>query len=126
MSEPLTTMGPAADTPYPETRVQCGSRRVELEVEDYAASYTGFEDGRDTKSRRETVDMCMKAPVKRLSSSVRPRRTLCSCPPPLLLNLRLDSSLDRGGLQETSILYGECWRVDWFRITLLSSQNAPR
>ena len=46
--------------------------------------------------------------------------------PPLPLNLRLNSSPDRGGLQETSILNGECWRADWFRITLPSSQNAPR
>ena len=76
MSEPLTTMGPAADTPYPETRDQCGYRRVELEVEDYAASYTGFEDGRDTKARRETVDMWMKALVERLSSSARPHHIL--------------------------------------------------
>jgi hypothetical protein len=70
--------------------------------------------------------VCTKTPVKRLSSSVRPRRTSCSCPPPLPPNLRLNSSLDRGGPQEMGILNGECWRADWFRITLPSSQNAPR
>jgi hypothetical protein len=79
MSEPPTAMGPAADTPNLGTRFQCGYRRVELEVEGYAASYTGFEDGRDTKSRWETVDMCTETPLKRLSSSVRPHRTFCSC-----------------------------------------------
>jgi hypothetical protein len=79
MSKPPTAMGQAAEAPNPETRLQCGSRRVELEVEDYAASYTGLEDGRDTKSRWLMVGVGMKVPLKRLSSSVRPRQIL----PPL-------------------------------------------
>jgi hypothetical protein len=69
-------MVPAAEAPNPETRVHCGYRRVELEVEDYAAGYTGFKDGRDTKLRWETADMPVEAPVKRLSSSVWPYEIL--------------------------------------------------
>jgi hypothetical protein len=72
-------MGQAADAPNPETRLQWGSRRVEYGVEDYAASYTGLEDSRDTKSQWAVVGVGMKIPLKRLSSSVRPRQIL----PPL-------------------------------------------
>ena len=79
MSKPPTAMGQAAEAPNPETCLQCGSRRIKLGVEDYAAGYTGLEDGRDTKSRWAMVGISMKIPLERLSSSVRPRQIL----PPL-------------------------------------------
>ena len=114
MSEPLTAIRPAADTPNPETRVQCGCRRVEPEVENYAASCTGFEGGRDTKSRRAMAGVRTKMPLKRLSSSVRLARSCLPSPPS---DLRLNSSLNHGGPQETGILNGEWWWTDWLRDT---------
>ena len=59
-----TTMGPIADAFNSETSVQhCGCRRVELEIEDYVADYTGFEDGPDKNLRRAITGVSVNAPV---------------------------------------------------------------